>query len=308
MKEKNDLTKPVSGAGIFNDFCVCDGGRIEQIVGGHVTNPMIHDFYDVECCTRGEVFLYINGTSYRLTEGDLYIIPPQTVHHKQFAADSSAASFLCVTGRHFDRYLHTIGMSAQNVVFSQKLTPKAISLLEATLDSMEVTSALRINIPSGPRYVEQIRNKAFSDYGGIEAVMRTSACLGMFLAELLHIYGQTVKQLQKKPVQQAYIDSAVRFVEANYHLDIGVNSIADYIGIDRSYLFTLFRKELGVSVRDYLMQYRMKVACDFLRQPGVTVKWVASSVGYEICSFSRIFKRVVGVTPAQYQRTHKNNT
>ncbi len=306
MKENYALAESAINTGIFNDFYVCSGGRIEQIVGGHCTNPMIHDFYDVECCTRGEVFLYINEKTYRLTEGDLYIIPPQTMHHKRFAADSSAASFVCIKGRSFERYIRAIGMSAQNVVFSQKLTLKAISLLEDTLDTLEVTSSLRINIPSGPQYVELIRNETFSDYGGIEAAMRTAASLGMFLAELLHIYGQTVKQAQKKPIRQGYIDSAVRFIEANYHLDIGVNSIADYIGIDRSYLFTLFRKELGVSVRDYLMQYRIKVACDFLRQPGVSVKWVAASVGYETCSFSRIFKKVIGITPAEYQKNHQN--
>ncbi len=304
MKENYALADAINNTGIFNDFYVCSGGRIEQIVGGHCTNAMIHDFYDVECCTRGEVFLYINENTYRLTEGDLYIIPPQTVHHKRFAAESSAASFICVKGRQFDRYLHAIGISSENVVFSRKLTPKAISLLEDTLDSLEVTSILRINIPSGPRYVEEIRNETFSDYGGIEGAMRTSACLGLFLAELLQMYSLSVKQVQRKTIQQAYIDSAVRFIEANYHLDIGVNSIADYIGIDRSYLFTLFRKELGVSVQEYLIQYRMKVACDFLRQPGVSVKWVAASVGYETCSFSRIFKRVMGITPAQYQQTN----
>lgn len=306
MKENYSLAKSLINTGNLNDFYVCDGGRIEQIVGGHVTNPMIHDFYDVECCTRGEVFLYINENTYRLTEGDLYIIPPQTVYHKRFAADSSAASFVCIKGRSFERYIRAIGMSAQNVVFSKKLTPKVISLLEQTLDSLEVTSALRINTPSGPRYVELLRNKTFSDYGGIEAAMRTCACLGMFLAELLHIHGKTAKLTQRRSIQQEYIDSAVRFIEANYHLDIGVNSIADYIGIDRSYLFTLFRKELGVSVRDYLMQYRIKVACDFLRQPGVSVKWVAASVGYETCSFSRIFKKVMGITPAEYRQTHQN--
>lgn len=308
MKENSVFSESMVNTGIFNDLYVCDGGRIEQIVGGHCTNSMIHDFYDVECCIRGEVFLYINETTYRLTEGDLYIIPPQTVHHKRFAADSSAASFICVTGRHFDTFMHAIGMSGKNVVFSQKLTPKAISLLEDTLDSLEVTSSLRINFPSGPRYVELIRNEAFSNYGQMEAAMRTSARLGMFLAELLHIYGQTVKQAQQKTVQQEYIDSAVRFIEANYHLDISVSGVADYIGIDRSYLFTLFREELGMSVRDYLIQYRMKVACAFLRQPGVSVKWVASSVGYETCSFSRIFKRTMGMTPAQYQQSHKNDT
>ena len=306
MKVNHAIEEPMTTIGIFNDLYVCDGGRIEQIVGGHCTNSMIHDFYDVECCTRGEVFLYISGTSYRLTEGDLYIIPPQTVHHKQFAADSSAASCVCIMGRHFDRYLRAIGMSAQNVVFSKKLTPKAVSLLEATLDSLEVTSSLRINIPSGPRYIEHIRNESFSNCGGIEAAMRTSACLTMFLAELLHISGQTAKPVQRKTVQQEYIDSAVRFIEANYHLDIGVQSIADYIGIDRSYLFTLFREGLGISARDYLIRYRMKVACDFLRQPGVSVKWVAASVGYETCSFSRIFKKVMGITPAEYQQNHQN--
>ena len=57
-----------------------------------------------------------------------------------------------------------------------------------------------------------------------------------------------------------------------------------------------------MSMQDYLISYRMKKACDFLSLPQATISNVAYSVGYDPLTFSKIFKRTIGVSPTEYRK------
>ena len=77
-----------------------------------------------------------------------------------------------------------------------------------------------------------------------------------------------------------------------------MESLASYVGISRKYLFAIFKNALGVSPKDYIIDYRMKKACEFLEDGNLSVSQVAYSVGYkDPLTFSRMFKAKLGVAP-----------
>jgi transcriptional regulator GlxA family with amidase domain len=58
-----------------------------------------------------------------------------------------------------------------------------------------------------------------------------------------------------------------------------------------------------MSPQEYLMQVRMKHACDLLKETDLPIKMIASSVGYEnALTFSKIFKHKEGVSPLDYRK------
>ena len=59
---------------------------------------------------------------------------------------------------------------------------------------------------------------------------------------------------------QAYVEYALDFIEHNYHYNIKVSDIADYVGINRSYLTKCFKKSLQLSPHEYLIDYRMNLS------------------------------------------------
>ena len=79
--------------------------------------------------------------------------------------------------------------------------------------------------------------------------------------------------------------------------------IAAYVGINRSYLYTLFRDQLGMSPKEYLTSFRITRAAQLLEITELSIESVALSCGYQdTLGFSKIFKARLGMTPSAYRK------
>ena len=64
----------------------------------------------------------------------------------------------------------------------------------------------------------------------------------------------------------------------------------------------LFKKALGVSFKEYVLDYRMKQAKEQIERTNRSMRDISSRVGYEdYFQFSKIFKKVLGVSPTEYR-------
>ncbi|MCM1136517.1 MAG: response regulator [Clostridium sp.] len=84
-----------------------------------------------------------------------------------------------------------------------------------------------------------------------------------------------------------------------------VTEVADAVYLNKDYLNRVFKKEKGISISQYLIQERMKLAAVLLAEEGSNVNLVAENVGYNNYPyFASSFKRFYGCTPSQYQKEH----
>ncbi len=104
--------------------------------------------------------------------------------------------------------------------------------------------------------------------------------------------------------QAVYVEEALKYLEMQYGSgSITIQTVADYLGLDRSYLHRLFKKATGVSPQEYLLDLRIRKSCSLLRQTDLSVAVIALSVGYEdTLYFSRLFKKKKGVSPSDYRK------
>jgi AraC-like DNA-binding protein len=95
---------------------------------------------------------------------------------------------------------------------------------------------------------------------------------------------------------------AVALVAAGFHERVDLATAARACHLSPSHFSRMFRREHGVTFSHYLVQYRIRRACELLAAPGVSVKEVGFGVGFnDLAYFSRTFRRCVGVCPTQYQ-------
>lgn len=95
----------------------------------------------------------------------------------------------------------------------------------------------------------------------------------------------------------------MEYIQNNYYNGINVTDIANYVCINRSYLYTLFREHMQISPQDYLTNYRITRALELLSITDLPVEGVAQSCGYrDSLVFGRIFKAKKGITPSQYRK------
>jgi AraC-like DNA-binding protein len=102
----------------------------------------------------------------------------------------------------------------------------------------------------------------------------------------------------------AYINEALRYIEMNYSLGLTVEEVARHLGLNRSYFTALFKKEYGMTLQEYIINFRIKKAQDFLTNPELSIDDIGRSVGYcDIYTFSKAFKKVTNMSPRDYRKT-----
>lgn len=92
------------------------------------------------------------------------------------------------------------------------------------------------------------------------------------------------------------------YVRSNYMNDISMQEAARSINYSETYFCKMFKQQYGQNFTTYLTEYRMNEAKKLLKQPNVSVKEVGVRVGYPDSSyFARVFRRLIGITPSEYQ-------
>ncbi|MNY48880.1 HTH-type transcriptional regulator YesS [compost metagenome] len=94
------------------------------------------------------------------------------------------------------------------------------------------------------------------------------------------------------------------FLDKHYHEDISLADIASRFYLSREYISRKFKQEFEVNLSDYLGQIRMSKAKVLLCNPNLRISQVAEMVGYQDEKyFSKVFKKMSGMTPNEYRKT-----
>ena len=100
------------------------------------------------------------------------------------------------------------------------------------------------------------------------------------------------KMKKKKTDALTYIQNTICFIRQKYSDPIRIQDIADYCGLNRSYLTRLFKHATGYTPQEYLAQYRINQAKQLLKESSMSIQHIAYCVGYnDAFTFSKLFKR-----------------
>lgn len=95
-----------------------------------------------------------------------------------------------------------------------------------------------------------------------------------------------------------------RLLKEQLSKDISLNEIAEKIGLNASYLSSLFKQETGETFVQYRTRKRMEKAKQLLAIPHYRITEVSCEVGYaDHPHFTKTFKRFTGKTPSEYRET-----
>lgn len=98
-----------------------------------------------------------------------------------------------------------------------------------------------------------------------------------------------------------------RFIEANYHLPIALEDVAQAVGYSPAYLTNLIRRQTGQTVQRWIIQRRMAAARYLLLETDQVVGQIAAKVGYQHqVHFFRQFRQLHGTTPQAWRSAHRN--
>lgn len=106
-------------------------------------------------------------------------------------------------------------------------------------------------------------------------------------------------------VETDAIVKAKRYITDNYEdADLSLAKVADYVGLNEKYFTNRFSKETGETFSSYLTALRIQKAKELLKTTTFKVYEISEMVGYHnVEHFNRMFKKLNGISPAQYRKT-----
>lgn len=105
----------------------------------------------------------------------------------------------------------------------------------------------------------------------------------------------------------AVVLKAMSYITSNYPRDISVADISGALFVSKVYLSQVFKREKGMGVIKYLINYRIEQAKKLLRETGAYVYEISEKVGFhDFRHFSRTFKELTGFSPTEYRKQFRS--
>jgi AraC family transcriptional regulator len=128
-------------------------------------------------------------------------------------------------------------------------------------------------------------------------------------AHIVQTYGETkVRQRSGRGGLAPWQERRARdYLEAHLDGEISVTLLADACGLSSTHFSRAFRKSIGTSPHQWLMQRRVDRARQLLRDPDIALADVAMTCGFADQShFTRVFTRLIGISPGQWRRSYRD--
>lgn len=97
------------------------------------------------------------------------------------------------------------------------------------------------------------------------------------------------------------------YIEKHFSEDLCLDILADKMDISSKYLSRIFKQSIGMNLSEYLARVRVEKAKELLLTD-MSIQQIMESIGiYNRTTFTRMFRRLEGITPSEY-RNLRNGT
>jgi AraC-like DNA-binding protein len=249
---------------------------IEQCLSKHSHGPAVRDHYLIHYILEGSGTFIVGNQTYLLRKGEGFLIHPHVVSFYEADKDDPwMYGWVGFHGLQAESYLTQAGLTETHPTFKYDRDDMLVKYLESMTASREMNSA---------------RN------------MKLTGLLYLILSLLVECAPEDSKLDCNGNRKELYVRKVIDFIEMNYYRKFTISQIAAFVGLDRSYLCSIFKEYIHSSIQEYLIHYRMNKACELMNNPQLSIGDVSRSVGYEDpLLFSKMFKKLKGSSPKEYR-------
>ena len=250
-----------------------------ELPAGWALQPHSHDFFHLAYVQRGQLIFRADGLDYPLSDGSLILIPPGVTH-----AVPKDTHNLCTQDEVMFRILDT----ELQFLFDTK---KVLILHDAS-------------------HLENLFSYIRTHYKSVDPLC--ISCAESFLCTIL--YSFLTDKTGADVSFSGYVDSSqysplvqriLCHIEKDSYGKYDLPGLADSLGFNKNYLCTVFRRETGTTISEYLNYHRIRKTLVTLQYNGynkdLPIRELADQYGYANASyFNRVFKKHTGMTPTEF--------
>ncbi|CCH54840.1 transcriptional regulator, AraC family [Fibrisoma limi BUZ 3] len=264
---------------------------IQQLEMTQWTVPIhTHDFYELIIIRQGVGFHTINGNRFSYSAGDVFLLGPSDNH--LFSIEQK--SQLCLI-TFTDAYLEGL-INIHKTVWQR--------MRSVSLHTMQGLTGSLITNPGDHQNLNLLLAIILTEQNQHSSVMASlmGALLNLIERQL------TPVQLKELPLPKASNDLVQGIIAhiCQYITEpdqLRIEQLGDIFHYSPGHLSVLFKQQVGTSLQQYIMQYKLGLVEKRLRLSTQTISQIADEFGFtDICHLNKLFKRYYRQAPLGYRR------
>ena len=153
-----------------------------------------------------------------------------------------------------------------------------------------------------PMYLDKLS----SEFAKRIELISTVEQIGALMTEMFKRYCQLVSN-HSSAAYSPIVKSAVTVIDSDPSAEIGLGILAKHLNVSNVYLSTIFRRETGKTVTEYINDKRISYAKHLLYTTSLQIQTIAVNCGMaDVHYFSKLFKQKTGKTPSAFREEAKN--
>ncbi|MBU7591127.1 helix-turn-helix domain-containing protein [Metabacillus halosaccharovorans] len=126
--------------------------------------------------------------------------------------------------------------------------------------------------------------------------------------EVIYTYTEKVQEVKNERYSKT-VTACKDYIYKHLYDEISHDDLAKYVELSPKYLSVLFKKEVGISVTEYIQKTKIEEAKKLLKYSKTPISEIYSYLNFNDQSyFTKVFKKIVGLTPKLYRENHHLQT
>ncbi len=124
--------------------------------------------------------------------------------------------------------------------------------------------------------------------------------------EMVWEFTKKMMEIRTQKVISIHVSKCIQYIYDNLHTPLTIRILSQKLQLHPSYLSTLFKKETGYSVHEFVQNTRLETAKNILLDTDYTCASIANTLCFSSQShFVRLFREKYGITPAKFRSQNK---
>lgn len=150
-----------------------------------------------------------------------------------------------------------------------------------------------------PIYIDSISSSYAKRIEELPSVEHT----GKFMVEIFRAYSNLVKNHSISKYSPA-VQKTIITVDADLTADLSLKAMSELNNVSAGYLSSLFKKETGQTLTEFVNKRRIKMAEKLLKTTNLQIQTIAQHCGIlDVQYFTKLFKKFKGKTPKEYRNS-----
>ena len=252
-----------------------------------------HDFWEFVYVDKGEMDAQAGDEHYHLKQGEAIFHKPDEFHkhsaNHRVAPNVFILSFVCNSSQmqFFENKI---------LYIPEKLRPLISSILAESRNTFEM-----------PFNEVELKQMKFKDDGIIGGQQMIRTYLEQFLILLLRSGKQNYEPVYSadENLESRMAEKIADTIEKSlYGNKITVTDICTAHGYSKAYLSRIFKDNMGCTMTEYMSKVKINEAKRLIREKGMNFTQISDALSFSNpLYFSRVFRRVTGMSPSEYRKS-----